>query len=221
MDQHLREGALLYLSNNKQWNFGHFLNHLDTIPSFYKDKKSRSELGPDLWRSLLMNYARDNSTREENRSVARTGCTKNTVIANPNYTAENNSHIQQYGKTPFSGHPDLVVLPRKSPIFTSSLTSPTLQSVTGSPRIEIARALEQVQYINCINSIEATPLPSASSRGESAVVDLSGLDCGDFLEIVGDDTAELLAAFEFGGTVAQLSLATDYLMEHRVMEEHA
>ena len=69
MDQHLREGALLYFSNSKQWNFGRFLNHLDTLPSFPNDKKLRHELGTELWRSRLLDYARDYS-HPENRLKA-------------------------------------------------------------------------------------------------------------------------------------------------------
>jgi len=69
MDQHLQEGALLYFSNSKQWNFGRFLHHLDTLPSFPKDKKSRHELGTELWRSLLLGYAGDGS-HTENRLKA-------------------------------------------------------------------------------------------------------------------------------------------------------
>ncbi|KAF8448115.1 hypothetical protein BGX38DRAFT_1270482 [Terfezia claveryi] len=263
MDQHLREGALLYLSNSKQWNFGRFLTHLDTLPSFPKDKKSRHELGTGLWRSLLMDYAGDDSHPEKRlkalqelaniRNPMAIG-TKNTAIANLNYTGGNNYHIRRCGK---AGHPDLVVPPpsyelpilpqapatgcsklglcdglnkaSKSPISPSSPPSPTPQSSTENPGREIARASEQVHNINYINTndttnlrIEATPLSSASPRDEFAVLDSSGLAYGDFPEFLGDDTAELLATFEFGGTyeesnVAQLSLATDNPMEQRVV----
>lgn len=133
------------------------------------------------------------------------------------------------GRSKLAGLCDGLNKARKSPISTSSPPSPTPQFSTESPRIEIARVSEQVHHIDCIDTndttnlrIEATPLSSAFPRDEFAVVDLSGLDCGDFPDFLGDDTAELLAAFEFGGTyeessVAQLSLTTDDPMEHRVV----
>jgi len=109
----------------------------------------------------------------------------------------------------------------KSPISTS-LPAPTPQSSTESPRIEIPGASEQVHHIDCIDIndasslyLEITPFSSTSPREELAAVDLSGFDCGDFPEFLGDDTVELLAAFDFGETCEEPnvtqspSLATD------------
>lgn len=64
MDQNLREGAISYFANKKQWNFGRFLHHLDTLPHFPKDKKSRHELGTEVWAALLWEFAGDDSHPE-------------------------------------------------------------------------------------------------------------------------------------------------------------
>lgn len=115
----------------------------------------------------------------------------------------------------------------KSPISISP-PSPAPQSSIQSPQIEVPRTSEQVQSIECIDTDDASnpcieiTLSSTSPRGELAAVDLSGFDCGDFPEFLGDETAELLAAFDFGGTYEEsnfaqsMSLATDDPVEHRV-----
>ena len=68
MYQHLWDDALPYFSNN-QWNFGRFLSHLDTLPHFPTDKKSRRELGTELWVSLLSKFA-ENDSHHENKFKA-------------------------------------------------------------------------------------------------------------------------------------------------------
>ncbi|KAF8415369.1 hypothetical protein EV426DRAFT_630063 [Tirmania nivea] len=279
MDQHLREAALLYFSNSKQWNFGRFLNHLDTLSFFPKDKKSRHGLGTELWRSLLLDYAGDDSYPEDRikalQELAKfrkpmVTVTNNTVNADPNCTTENNHHIvtitpgakeveadlaQQCGKKSFLENPDsavppppykVPVPPQAPPTGFSKLVgpcnefnkdskppisiSPRLSTSIKSTPIEITRTPEQVHLIDCIDinnatkpCIEVYSLLSTPPRDGFAEVDLSGFDYGDFPEFVGDDTAELLAAFDFDGTcevpnIAPLQiLATDNLEEHGVV----
>lgn len=169
----------------------------------------------------------------------------NTLNIHPNYTTapavkEVEAGVtNQYGNAP---PPYEVPIPPQTPATgcsrspglhdglnrVSKSPSPTPQSSTQSSQIDIPRTSEQVHHIECIDTndpsnpcIEITPLSTTSPRDEFSAVDLSRFDCGDFPEFLGDETAELLAAFDFGGTyegsnIAQ-SLAIVDPVEHRVV----
>ncbi|KAF8415533.1 hypothetical protein EV426DRAFT_712711 [Tirmania nivea] len=237
--RHLWDGALLYFSN-KQWNFGRFLSHLDSLPHFPRDKKFRHELGTELWVALLSDFAGNDSNQgnkcKATKELARIRKPSKTVTNNVVNASTINGLVNGAkrvdvcnigdSKTPSLGNPNSQVPPPpydKSPLQdptasrSNTINKPTIapSSYADHPTNEISE-VEQCSPVNHFyrNGIKGVRKPSTDIAPSSPTspgvgglggVDLSGYDIG-FPESPGDESMDVIAAVDFGGTCAGSSV---------------